>query len=209
MLKKEFNYLEKFSELPDDTFDNSEEKVKYFGIGVSTSKDASKNVEILFYNSNEDFAIKLKTKENEEIILYKTTGIDKSFEENYNDIQEFKSKYNGEKVLQKADVLKIPYISVNDSINYDELCGRIIKETNTYISQAVQTIEFNLNNIGGNVKSEAVITGTYGATQETRKEFILNTDFILYLKEESKDKPYFALKVNNTDVLVKKQNRIE
>ena len=77
MLKKEFNYLEKFSELPDDTFDNSEEKVKYFGIGVSTSKDASKNVEILFYNSNENFAIKLKTKENEEIILYKTTGIDK------------------------------------------------------------------------------------------------------------------------------------
>ena len=205
MLKKEFNYLEKFSELPDDTFDNSEEKVKYFGIGVSTSKDASKNVEILFYNSNENFAIKLKTKENEEIILYKITGIDKSFEENYNDIQEFKSKYNGEKVLQKTDILKIPYIMVNGEINYDELCGRIIKGTDTYISQALQTIEFNLNNIGGNVKSETVITGTYGATQETRKEFILNTDFILYLKEKSKDKPYFALKVNNTDVLVKEE----
>ena len=202
MLKKEFNYLEKFSELPDDTFDNSEEKVKYFGIGVSTSKDASKNVEILFYNSNENFAIKLKTKENEEIILYKITGIDKSFEENYNDIQEFKSKYNGEKVLQKTDILKIPYIMVNGEINYDELCGRIIKGTDTYISQALQTIEFNLNNIGGNVKSEAVITGTYGSTQETGREFILNSDFILYLKEESKDKPYFALKVNNTDVLV-------
>lgn len=202
MLKKEFNYLEKFSELPDDTFDNSEEKVKYFGIGVSTSKDASKNVEILFYNSNENFAIKLKTKENEEIILYKTTGIDKSFEENYNDIQEFKSKYNGEKVLQKTDILKIPYIMVNGEINYDELCGRIIKGTDTYISQALQTIEFNLNNIGGNVKSETVITGTYGSTQETGREFILNSDFILYLKEESKDKPYFALKVNNTDVLV-------
>ena len=205
MLKKEFNYLEKFSELPDDTFDNSEERVKYFGIGVSTSKDSSKNVEVLFYNSNEDFAIKLKTKENEEIILYKTSGIDKSFEENYNDIQEFESKYNGEKVLQKSDILKIPYIMVNGEINYDELCGRIIKGTDTYISQALQTIEFNLNNIGGNVKSEAVITGTYGATQETRKEFILNTDFILYLKEKSKDKPYFALKVNNTDVLVKEE----
>ena len=205
MLKKEFNYLEKFSELPDDTFDNSEEKVKYFGIGVSTSKDASKNVEILFYNSNENFAIKLKTKENEEIILYKTTGIDKSFEENYNDIQEFESKYNGEKVLQKTDILKIPYIMVNNEINYDELCGRIIKGTDTYIKQALQTIEFNLNNIGGNVKSEAIITGTYGSTQEIGREFILNSDFILYLKEQSKDKPYFALKVNNTDILVKEE----
>ena len=205
MLKKEFNYLEKFSELPDDTFDNSEERVKYFGIGVSTSKDASKNVEILFYNSNENFAIKLKTKENEEIILYKITGIDKSFEENYNDIQEFESKYNGEKVLQKTDILKIPYIMVNNEINYDELCGRIIKGTDTYIKQALQTIEFNLNNIGGNVKSEAIITGTYGSTQEIGREFILNSDFILYLKEQSKDKPYFALKVNNTDILVKEE----
>ena len=205
MLKKEFNYLEKFSELPDDTFDNSEERVKYFGIGVSTSKDSSKNVEVLFYNSNEDFAIKLKTKENEEIILYKTTGIDKSFEENYNDIQEFESKYNGEKVLQKSDILKIPYIMVNGEINYDELCGRIIKGTDTYIKQALQTIEFNLNNIGGNVKSEAIITGTYGSTQEIGREFILNSDFILYLKEQSKDKPYFALKVNNTDILVKEE----
>ena len=205
MLKKEFNYLEKFSELPDDTFDNSEERVKYFGIGVSTSKDSSKNVEVLFYNSNEDFAIKLKTKENEEIILYKTTGIDKSFEENYNDIQEFESKYNGEKVLQKSDILKIPYIMVNGEINYDELCGRIIKGTDTYIKQALQTIEFNLNNIGGNVKSEAIITGTYGSTQEIGRKFILNSDFILYLKEQSKDKPYFALKVNNTDILVKEE----
>ena len=94
---------------------------------------------------------------------------------------------------------------VNGEINYDELCGRIIKGTDTYIKQALQTIEFNLNNIGGNVKSEAVITGTYGSTQETRREFILNSDFILYLKEKDKDKPYFALKVNNTDVLVKEE----
>ena len=43
---------------------------------------ASKNVEILFYNSEDDFAIKLKTKKGEEVILYKTTGENKSFEEN-------------------------------------------------------------------------------------------------------------------------------
>ncbi len=203
MLKKEFNYLEKFSELQDDVFGNSEEKVKYFGIDATTSKDASKNVEVLFYNSNENFAIKLNTKENEEIILYKTTGINKSFEENYKEVQDFENKYSGERILQKVDILKIPYINVDDVINYDELCGRVIKGTNTYISQALQTVKFNLNNIGGNVKSESVISGTYGSTQENGREFILNSDFILYLKEQSKDKPYFALRVNNIDVLVK------
>lgn len=30
--------------------------------------------------------------------------------------------------------------------------------------------------------------------------------FILYLKEEDKEKPYFALKVDNTDVLVAGEN---
>ena len=31
---------------------------------------------------------------------------------------------------------------------------------------------------------------------------IFDSDFILYLKEENKDQPYLALKVDNTDVLV-------
>ena len=31
---------------------------------------------------------------------------------------------------------------------------------------------------------------------------IFDSDFILYLKEENKEQPYFALKVDNIDVLV-------
>lgn len=50
MLKKEFEFLEPFS-----------------------TSVASKNVEILFYNLENDFAIKLKTKEKEDVILYKTS----------------------------------------------------------------------------------------------------------------------------------------
>ena len=38
------------------------------------------------------------------------------------------------------------------------------------------------------------------------RKFIYNDDFILYLKEEDKEKPYFALKVDNTDVLVAGEN---
>lgn len=41
---------------------------------------------------------------------------------------------------------------------------------------------------------------------ETGRKFIYNDDFILYLKEEDKEKPYFALKVDNTDVLVAGEN---
>ncbi len=202
MLKKEFNYLEKFPTLKDDTFGNSEQKVKYFGIEPDTLQTASKNIEILFYNSKEDFAIKLKTKENEEVYLYRTTGENKSFEENYKEMLEKQAQYTGDKKWNKIDVLNIPFIKISDEINYDELCGRMIKGTNWYIRQAIQTIDFELNNYGGSVKSEALIEALKEAVFEKGREFIYNDDFILYLKEEDKDKPYFALKVDDTDILV-------
>ena len=206
MLKKEFNFLEKFPTLNENTFGDSKEKVKYFGIEPDTEQVASKNIEILFYNSKEDFAINLKTKEGEEVYLYRTTGENKSFEENYKEMQVKQSKYNGEKTWNKNDILNIPFIKVKDEINYDELCGRYIKNTDWYIAQALQTIDFELNNYGGSVKSEVLIEAFKSALLEKGREFIFNNDFILFLKEEDKTKPYFALKVDNTDILVNVEN---
>lgn len=201
MLKKEFNYLEKFPTLSDNTFGDSKEKVKYFGIEPDTSQLASKNIEVLFYNSKEDFAIKLKTQEGEEIYFYRTTGENKSFEENYQEMIKKASKYTGKNTFERSDILNIPFIQVNDEINYDELCGRYIKGTDWYIRQAIQTIDFELNNYGGSVKSEALIEETQGTVDKIDREFIFNDDFILYLKEQDKQQPYFALKVDDKDVL--------
>ena len=119
---------------------------------------------------------------------------------------EKQAKYTGDKNWNKNDVLNIPFIKINDEINYDELCGRWIKGTNWYIRQAIQTIDFELNNYGGSVKSEALIEALKEAVFETERKFIYNNDFILYLKEEDKEKPYFAVKVDNTDVLVAGEN---
>jgi len=203
ILKKEFNYLEKFSLLPDNTFGDSENRVKYFGIDAGTGNKASKNVEVMFYNSKEDFAIKLKTQEGEEVILYKTTGENKSFEENYNEMVKKQENYSGDRKFGDKDILRIPFIKVNDEINYDELCGRTIKRTNgMYIRQALQTIDFELNNIGGSVKSEALIEALKESIIEIDRKFAFESDFILYLKEENKAKPYFALKVDDIEVLV-------
>ncbi len=203
MLKKEFNYLEKFPVLSDKPFANSEENIKYFGIGQTSTRKSSKNIEILFYNSDDDFSVKLKTKEGEEVILYKTNGENKSFEENYITLKNNIKNYKGQKTLQENDIIEIPYIKINGEINYDELCGKIIKGTNNaYIKQALQTIDFELNNVGGTVKSEALIEETEKAFAAGGKKLSFDSDFILYLKEENKDQPYFALKVDNTDVLV-------
>ena len=206
MLKKEFNFLEPFSTAMGSLkFNNSETRVKCFGVDSSNNPIASKNVEVLFYNSEDDFAIKLKTKEGEEVILYKTTGENKSFEENYKEIKKQQINYSGKNTFEENDILRIPFIKVNDEINYDELCGREIKNSNHYIKQALQTIDFELNNVGGSVKSEAVIDATQKAWTEKSRKMIFDSDFILYLKEESKEQPYFALKVDNTDILLERE----
>ena len=112
------------------------------------------------------------------------------------------NNYTGNKTWDKNDVLMIPYIKVQDEINYDELCGRFIKGTQWYIRQALQTIDFELNNYGGSVKSEALIEALRQGILNINREYIFDDDFILYLKESDKEKPYFALKVDNSDVLV-------
>ena len=122
--------------------------------------------------------------------------------ENYQELKEKQNKYKGDKTFGKTDQLRVPFIKVNDEINYDELCGRGIKGTSWFIRQALQTIDFELNNVGGSVKSEAVIEATKSAI-DYNKKMIFDSDFILYLKEESKEQPYFALKVDDISVLVK------
>ena len=204
MLKKEFKFLEPFSTaMGSMEFNGAKERVKCFGVDSSTTLDAGKNVEILFYNSEKDFGVMLKTKEGEDVILYKTTGEGKSFEENYQELKEKQSKYTGDTTFGKLDKLRVPFIKVNDEINYDELCGRPIKNSLYFIRQALQTIDFELNNVGGSVKSEAVIEATKEALINTKRNMIFDSDFILYLKEESKEQPYFALKVDDVSVLVK------
>ncbi len=207
MLKKEFEFLEPFSTAMGGLqFNNSETKVKCFGVDSSNNPVASKNVEILFYNSEKDFGIKLKTKNGEEVILYKTTGENKSFEENYKELKEQQSKYSGKNTFEENDMLRIPFIKVNDEINYDELCGREIKNSDYYIKQAIQTIDFELNNVGGSVKSEAMIDATTKAFERDPRRMIFDSDFILYLKEENKEQPYFALKVDNMSILLPEEN---
>ena len=202
MLKKEFTFEVPFPKRNSDTFGNSTEKVKYFGLDDSTIENTFDNVEALFYNSTNDFAVKINTKEGEELYLYRTDNKN-SFYNLYEEMLSKATLYTGKKHLEREkDRLRIPFIKVNADINYDELCNKYIKGTNAYIDQAIQTVDFELNNYGGFVKSEALIDGYLCMSIEEQREFNFTNTFVLFMKEKDKGTPYFALLVNNTDVLV-------
>ena len=204
MLVKNFHFVHPFEQLQSETFKQSEQKVKYFGINKNSATKARENVEILFYQSKEEFAIQLNTVENEEIILYKTKE-NNTFPEYQKRIEEETQKYEGKRKMQKEEELKIPYMKVDTAVNYEELCGKQIKrKEGGYIVTALQTIKFSLDETGGRVISEGIIQDVRKSTEinmAEERQFDFDNDFILFLKEKDKQKPYLALKVNSTEIM--------
>ena len=206
-LDKNLTFLypfDNFSNYYYKTFGNSEEFVKYFGINSGTSENTNENVEVLFYNKRkEDFAVKLKTKENDEIILYRTND-SKSFDEYYQDIEKKTYEYVGNSRFESNDELFIPYISINGRINYKQLEGAFIKNTNgMYIRTAAQDVYFNLNEKGCNLQSKSTFV-TASFADNDKRYFEYEDEFIVFMKEKDAKLPYFALKVDNIDILNKK-----
>ena len=213
-LNKELNFaipFDNFSDMYEWKFGDSEEIIKYFGINNASSEEMNKNVEILFFNRenensarSDDFAIKLKTKEGDEIILYRTNE-NKNFDEYYKDIQNKASSYTGSKEFLEGDELRVPFVRVNGMIAHNELYGKFIKDTNMFFTDVIQNVNFNLNDKGCNLSSEVtLVTEVSGIGMEPRFCYF-DDQFVIFMKEANSDQPYFALKVDNADVLEKKE----
>ena len=218
-LNKNLNFLQKFDNFNDDynyTFgknEDSTEYIKYFGINNASNENLNENINVLFYNEvsnravNNDFAVALKTKEGDEIILYRTDE-NKSFKEYYEDIKKKTDSYQGSNVFEKSDELLVPYVRVNGMISYNELIGKEIKNTNKmYISKLIQNVNFSLNESGCNLQSTATMTTQYLSVGN--RYFWFKDTFIIFMKEANSSMPYFALKVDNADILEKKEENDE
>ena len=77
MLKKDFEFINEFNKLGKSIF-GEDDTAEYFGIDKKSDNNLCKGVKVLFYNSHKDFAVTLKTKDNEEVYLYKNNA-NKSF----------------------------------------------------------------------------------------------------------------------------------
>ena len=218
-LNKELHFLEVFDNFSNDytwTFGDSEEFIKYFGINNASSEEINKNIEVLFFNRNDDnsamsddFAIKLKTQEGDEIILYRTNE-NKNFDEYYKDIQEKTNAYTENREFTEDDELRIPYVRVNGMIAHNELYSKYIKDTNgLYFTDVIQNVNFYLNEKGCNLSSQVTMVTEYLSTSINARYCYFNDQFVIFMKEANSNNPYFALKVDNTDILEKREETDE
>ena len=199
MLKKDFEFVREFDKLGRSIF-GEEDIVDFFGIDSNSEKILRQGVEILFYNGNNDYAVKLITNDVDEVILYKNSS-NKPFNFIYLDLLKKQNAYKGKKNLSNVDELKIPNIKLNEEKVFEELTNKRIMGTNIVINQAMESIKFDMNNKGVKIKSEgalvAEVTSLLPPEEIRPRLFYFDDTFVLFIKEKNKKQPYFALRVND------------
>ncbi len=201
MLKKEFEFETEFEEVENGKFGEYDD-IEFFGIETDETGSLRSQVQVLYYDSKDNFAIKLKTKQNDEVILCKNPE-GNTFNEIYQNILTKQSEYGGEEYLQEGELLKIPNIKIDEKNEITEVENKsfLFSNGDEYkISKALQTIEFELDRKGGRITSEAgmmVQRQSIEFEPEEKREFFIDNTFAIFLVEEEKDTPYFAGFIND------------
>ena len=208
MLYRKFEFLQEFDKLDNDKFGNEYKDVEYFGIDKNTKNSVGNQIEVLYYNSKDDFAILINTKTNDEVIFYKSPK-GSNFNEIYENMNNEANKYTGSKSFKNVDEFKAPKLEFNEKREYTELANKVFKTADPIydtaeIQKAIQTIKFSLDEKGGEIKSEAAIDTRLAITSVESKPktdepryFYVDDTFAIFLREKGKTKPYFAGRIDD------------
>lgn len=192
ILIKNLEFKEIFEKLEQGNFKETK-NINYFGIKKEQFK-LKDQVKILYYKDAENFAVKLLTKTNDEIILEKG-----SKKETFKDIYE--------EIINKTDMvdfgdddfLRIPYLTISLKQEFPQFSGKPFygKDNQEYIiEKTLQTLKFKLDEAGVKVKSEAGMQVNQISINMDIKDLSFDSDFTLFMKEKDK-LPYLALRVND------------
>ena len=201
MLYRNFEYKKAFNKLEKGMFGKYSD-TDYFGIDDNSTYEVKEQIEVLYYNFEDDFAILINTKTNDEVIFYKNPK-GNTFKEIYESMNMEAKNYKGSKVFNSIDNFKAPNIEFNELREYDEFANKPFltaagKEVE--IVKAVQTIKFRLNEKGGEIKSEAAIDAKATSAMpdiDKIRNFYVNDTFAIFLREKGKDIPYFASRIED------------
>lgn len=208
MLYRRFEFLQEFDKLDNGKFGDKYNDIEYFGIDGNTENSIGDQIDVLYYNSQDDFAIIVNTKTDDEVIFCKNPQ-GENFNEIYDNMNKETSKYTGSKTFKNADEFKAPKLTFNEEKEYTELQNKVFKTNDQIydsaeISKAIQTIKFSLDEKGGEIKSEAAIdiksfSGSVDTKPKAEKPryFYVDDTFAIFLREKGQKTPYFAGRIED------------
>ena len=198
--KKLINLKNSFEKLEDWTFAGVYDDIKYFGINCNSDKKYD-NVKVLYYNSEEDFAVSIKTWWWDDIILSRWTKW-KTFMIIYNIVMAKERNYLSEHKFTKNDCLKIPEINVNFEKELYTLKDQKFSDTEGQIYRvdtAIQDVAIGLDKSSWNKKDKNLVESIElsNIIWDKYRYFYFENPFTIFIKESDKELPYFAAQVSD------------
>lgn len=188
------------------------QKLSCFGIGTEFKTEHSimyPQLLILDYKNDQDFVIELKTKSTKDRVILAKIPPTETLADTVKAVQA-RAAAKGEQA-GPGDVLKIPKFNFDITRAYEELQHKIIPARNApmpmnpQIVSAVQNIRFQMDEKGVRLRSEAHIAiGCAAEIQPIPKHLLVfDKPFLIMLQRVNAKSPYFALWVDNPELLIK------
>ena len=168
----------------------------YYLININSLKA---NYVILFdYKNDNDFIIKTEVEENNDEVYFAKVIPNSTLIETYQNVIK-RIKRNNITKLDTNDIIGIPYVNFNIRKNFDYLSGRILNSKEETIDQAIQDVDFDLNETGITLTSSVAITRS--AIEIKGKRLLFNKPFLIILKQKYSKYPYFLLWIENSELM--------
>jgi hypothetical protein len=180
--------------------------VANFGFGRDPNKNENDNistqVSVLSYVSDDNFVIRLKTKEDDEQVILAKIAPSKTLQATIDSVLP-RIDSNSSWGVNPQDDLAIPKIDFDLTKTFTELEGRRLI-SGMRMDNITEGILFQLNEAGVKLTAFTTISVelAYDEHPPTPRHFIFDKPFLLLLKRSSSPRPYFALWVGNPTLLV-------
>jgi hypothetical protein len=205
-------------------FEKKSINVEFFGVPPSDSEKYARHVDIIHYGGDCDYSIRLRSRINGEYIVLSMMSRPETLAEGVETIRQqleaplkdsFEVMLKGERqsymnVLSRGEILAIPVMNLKIARNFDEACGRLLKNKGFemgWLRQVYQDIAFNMDESGASVRSQAVVESTFMCEPPKPRRFAFDRPFLLTVWQEKAPQPYLAVWVASPDILVPFKSR--
>jgi len=206
-LFKNLEFVTPFQSL-EEGIDFGEMKVAVFGIESYGPKYEAmgRQVLILDYTGDRDFVVELLSKSSEDRLILAMVQPGKTPLETINGVL-MRVADRKPQQMEKRDCLLVPKMNFDLKRSYREIIGEALvnpKGTAYIIGEAVQSIRFRMDEKGAVLKSEAaMVLGGAAPIEKEPRVMIFNKPFLVMMMKKGRAVPYFALWVDNPELLVK------
>jgi hypothetical protein len=209
-LYKKLSFLTPFERL-DDSLHFGEKQVRGFGIGkTKASHEAMRpQVLVLDYQNQNDFVIEIKTASTNDRLILAEIQREGTLTEMVTKVRERAGKGQAQ-LAGTNDVLMVPKISFDVVRKYLEIENHWLVPVSRSVAHdlllrsAMQSVRFEMNEKGVELQSEAHMAFGCGREAEPERPHVMIFDkpFLLVLERKGARMPYFALWVDNPELLV-------